>query len=183
MIENTKGVDFYNVQYNTRFLNSAIENSQAKSNLNPRTAAFDVMVKRKKLSIIEDDDDEDDLTTLMRNQVHEALSLPLDVVWGSQASAVFDTLAGDFMKPVIKFVEDVLNNTSVKVNVYSGQLDLICATPGTVQWVNKMEWYGSNGYKNSARNGIGVNNILEGYSRKYGNFSMYWVSQNEMNYS
>lgn len=137
------------------------------------------MVKRKRLNA-DDENDEDDpdskLTRLMRGAVHEALNLPEKVVWGSQAGAVFDTLAGDFMKPVVKTVEEVLNSTTVKVVVYSGQLDLICATPGTVEWVNNMKWYGDKEYANAPRDGIGVNNILEGYSRQYGNFSMYWVS-------
>jgi serine carboxypeptidase 1 len=148
--------------------------------LSPRTAAFDVMVKRKRLSAVDDENDDEDgdrkLTRLMRGEVHEALNLPENVVWGSQAGAVFDTLAGDFMKPVVETVETVLNSTTVKVVVYNGQLDLICATPGTVEWVNNMKWYGAKDYANAPRDGIGVNNILEGYSRRYGNFSMYWVS-------
>lgn len=59
--------------------------------------------------------------------------------------------------------------------MYSGQLDLICATPGTVQWINHMNWYGKDEYKEAVRDGIGVNNILEGYQRHHDNFSMYWV--------
>lgn len=112
----------------------------------------------------------------MRGEVHQALDLPKNVVWGSQAGAVFDTLAADFMKPVVETVEEVLNNTTLKVVVYNGQLDLICATPGTVEWVNNMKWYGSKDYAAASRDGIGVNSMLEGYSRRYGNFSMYWVS-------
>jgi serine carboxypeptidase 1 len=137
------------------------------------------MVKRRRLNADDENDDEDGdtkLTRLMRGAVHDALNLPKNVVWGSQAGAVFDTLAADFMKPVVELVETLLNSTTVKVVVYSGQLDLICATPGTIEWVNRMKWYGAKDYANAPRNGIGVNNILEGYSRQYGNFSMYWVS-------
>lgn len=180
VIQNTGGVDFYNVQYNTRYQSSDDSNARVKQfQLNPRMAAFDVMVKRKRLNADDVNEDEDDmnLTTLMRGLVHEALDLPKNVVWGSQSGAVFDTLAGDFMKPVVEIVEEVLNISTIKVVVYSGQLDLICATPGTVQWVNNMTWFGSNEYKNSERKIIGVNNILEGYSRQYGNFSMYWVRE------
>jgi serine carboxypeptidase 1 len=135
------------------------------------------MVKRKRLSADESDEEDADskLTRLMRGDVHKALSLPDNVIWGSQAGAVFDTLAGDFMKPVVETVAEVLNGTTVKVVVYSGQLDLICATPGTVEWINNMKWYGAKEYANAPRDGIGVNNILEGYSRQYDRFSMYWV--------
>jgi len=180
LIENTGGVDFYNVQYNTEYPNSEDRfSARVKNfNLNPRNAAFDVLVKRKKLNFDNEHEDENDynLTTVM-GMVHEALSLPAHVQWGSQADAVFDTLAGDFMKPVINIVEEVLNNTSIKVVVYSGQLDLICATPGTVQWISTMSWYGSSEYKNARRNGIGIQNVLEGYSRQFGNFSMYWINK------
>lgn len=176
LLQHTLGVDFYNVQYNTPHRNT--DNNEARhSELSPRATAFDIMVNRKRLNT--DDENEDDeldkLTRLMRGPVHEALDLPNSVVWGSQAGAVFDTLAGDFMKPVVEIVEEVLNSTTVKVVVYSGQLDLICATPGTVAWVNNMKWQGSNDYKSARRDGIGVNNVLEGYSRRHGNFSMYWV--------
>lgn len=178
VIENTGGVDFYNVQYNTRYRNSDESSARAKLfQLNPRMAAFDMMVNRKRFSfdVENEDEDDNDLESLMRGEVHKALNLPETVIWGSQSTAVFDTLAGDFMKPVVEYVEKVLNNSTLKVVVYSGQLDLICATPGTVQWVNNMTWYGSLGYKNARRNGIGVNNVLEGYIREYDNFSMYWV--------
>lgn len=182
LLQHTLGVDFYNVLYDTSYSNSDIEEARLVE-LSPRATAFDIMVNRKRLNTDaenEDDDDDDDesgdkLTTLMRGSVHEALELSDTVIWGSQAGAVFDTLAGDFMKPVVEIVEEVLNSTTVKVVVYSGQLDLICATPGTVEWVNNMKWQGSDDYKSASRDGIGVNNVLEGYSRIQGNFSMYWV--------
>lgn len=175
LLQYNKGVDFYNVLYDTDFRSS---DTKAKYLLlSPRTVAFDMMVKRKRLNAVDesDDDEPDKLTALMRGPVHLALALPSNVVWGSQSGAVFDTLAGDFMKPVVAMVEEVLNNTTVKVVVYSGQLDLICATPGTVQWVNNMKWAGGDEYAKSPRDGIGINNILEGYHRGHGNFSMYWV--------
>lgn len=179
LLQHTRGVDFYNVLFDTPYRNSDVSDVEAKRfELNPRAAAFDILVKRKRLNTVDENEDEESdnkLTRLMRGSVHSALDLPDSVVWGSQAGAVFDTLAGDFMKPVVKIVEELLNSTSVKVVVYSGQLDLICATPGTVEWVNNMKWQGSDGYKNARRDGIGVNNVLEGYSRKQGNFSMYWV--------
>jgi Serine carboxypeptidase len=122
------------------------------------------------------DDEELSLNEMMRNRVHPALKLPENVRFGSQSGAVFDTLAGDFMKPVVDVVAKVLNETSVKVVVYSGQLDLICSTPGTVEWINAMNWYGKKQYARAPRRDIRVNRVLEGYVRQYGNFSMYWVS-------
>lgn len=183
LIQETRGIDFYNVLIDISYRNTGSGSSLSKrfEFLNPRDTAFDVMVERKKLNDVDGDDDEeeetDPLRRLMRGAVHEALGLPANVKWGSQSGAVFDTLAGDFMKPVVSVVEDMLNNSTVKVVVYSGQLDLICATPGTVKWVNNMNWYGSEQYKKAARDGIGVNGILEGYVRSFDNFSMYWINR------
>lgn len=182
LIREAINVDFYNILFKKRFV-STESAAQRLDGSSPRNIAFDVMVKRKswsgrhKSADADDDDDveEDKLTRLMRGDVHTALNLPENVKWQSQAGAVFDTLAGDFMKPVVEVVEGVLNSTSVKVVVYSGQLDLICATPGTVQWINNMKWDGIEAYKNSVRDGLSANNILEGYVRRHGNFSMYWV--------
>lgn len=163
--------------------------------INPRKAVYDLNVLRKRTNGIDgvldfeedekvDDDDVEEydadakLQALMRGAVADVLNIPKNVSWGSQSGAVFDTLAGDFMKPVTDIVELLLNTTTVQVIVYNGQLDLICATPGTVEWVNRIKWAGSKGYLEAPRNGFGVNNVLEGYVRSYGNFSMYWVKLN-----
>ncbi|KAJ8937820.1 hypothetical protein NQ318_003724 [Aromia moschata] len=74
------------------------------------------------------DEVDDKIATLMNGAVKEALGITQ--VWGSNNN-VFDTLAGDFMKPVTNIVEELLNTTDIKVAVYNGQLDLIVDTPGT----------------------------------------------------
>lgn len=61
--------------------------------------------------------------------------------------------------------------------VITGQLDLIVATPGTINWVDRLHWKGLDGYKSAKRNGVGVNNILEGYQKRYDKFSVYWVNR------
>lgn len=146
--------------------------------LDPRSAAYDIMVKRKRMLKLDESKEDPDakLEKLMQGPVHRALGINDSVVWGSQGRLVFKTLSGDFMKPVVNLVEEVLNNTTLKVVVYNGQLDLICATPGTVKWINKMTWKGSLDYKQASRSGIGVDGNLEGYKRHFGNFSMYWAS-------
>lgn len=47
----------------------------------------------------------DPLDDIMTGVVSEALNIPEHVVWGSQSSITFDTLAGDFMKPTIDYGE------------------------------------------------------------------------------
>jgi hypothetical protein len=71
----------------------------------------------------------DPLSTLMNGRIKEMLRIiPHNVVWGGQSQLVFNALEEDFMKPVIQVVENLLNNTPVEVNVYSGQLDMIVDT-------------------------------------------------------
>lgn len=176
LADETKGVDFYNVltkiPYSTSSLNA--------KKFSPRQSAFDLLVLRSRIPKIEHDendvdDEERNLSDLMNTDVHQALGLDNNVKWGSQSGIVFDTLSGDFMKPVVDVVAEVLTNTTIKVIVYSGQLDLICSTPGTVEWVNNMEWYGREGYMKAPRQALSANNYLEGYKRSYDRFTMYWV--------
>lgn len=46
-----------------------------------------------------------------------------------QAEEVFSNMAGDFMKPVVDVVDQLLS-AGVNVTVYNGQLDLIVDTMG-----------------------------------------------------
>ena len=81
------------------------------------------------------------------------------------------------MIPVTDVVELLLNNTTVEVVVITGQLDLFVATPGTVMWVDRLKFPEKAEYVKSARLGIGVNGILEGYYKTAGRFSMFWVNR------
>lgn len=49
-----------------------------------------------------------------------------------QSEEVFSSMAGDFMKPVIDIVDELLA-AGVNVTVYNGQLDLIVDTMGKMQ--------------------------------------------------
>lgn len=81
------------------------------------------------------------------------------------------------LSPNLILVEKLLNETSVQVNIISGQLDLIVATPGTVKWVKKMHWHGAKEYKEAKREAIAIDNILEGYYKTQGNFTFYWINR------
>jgi serine carboxypeptidase 1 len=54
-------------------------------------------------------------------------------------------------------------------------MDLICPTPGTVEWINNLKWDGKEGYSTAKRTGIYVDGALEGYKKHYEKLSMYWV--------
>ncbi|XP_055536684.1 retinoid-inducible serine carboxypeptidase-like isoform X2 [Wyeomyia smithii] len=119
--------------------------------------------------------EKDHLEGLMRGPVSTALEIPDQVSWGVQKTIVFNALADDFMKPAAESVELLLNDTSLEVISYTGQLDLIVSTPGTVRWVENLRWSGKNGYLQAPRLGIWVSGFLEGYTKSYGKLSIYWI--------
>ncbi|KAG9434537.1 retinoid-inducible serine carboxypeptidase [Apis mellifera carnica] len=115
------------------------------------------------------------LTRLMNGPVKEALQL--SIVHSAQSNMVFTKLQEDFMKPVINIVEELLSETDLKVAVITGHMDLIVDTPGTLNWVEKMNWKNANLWHYSPRYPIVVQEIIEGYEKSYGNFAMYWVNR------
>nr|XP_015839909.1 PREDICTED: uncharacterized protein LOC664192 [Tribolium castaneum] len=150
----TAGIDFYNI-------------------LKKITASW--VKKEKALPGLKDDDVDTKIAILMNNDVKKALGLEVD--WGFQAGAVFDALYEDFMKPVTNIVERLLNETDVRVAVYNGQLDLIVDTPGTTQWVDKLQFPGSDEWKTASKLAIKVDKIVEGYYKNLGNLTMFWVDR------
>ncbi|KAB0800565.1 hypothetical protein PPYR_06305 [Photinus pyralis] len=112
---------------------------------------------------------------LMKGEVKEALKL--NVTWGQMRGALFNALKEDFMKPVVDIVAKVLDETNLKVQVVSGQLDLIVDTLGTVVWVDNMKWSRSREWSTVPRTVLSVNGVNEGYQKKLGNFALYWVNR------
>ncbi|EPY83540.1 retinoid-inducible serine carboxypeptidase [Camelus ferus] len=56
-----------------------------------------------------------------------------------QSTSVFQNMEGDFMKPVVSIVDELLE-AGVNVTVYNGQLDLIVDTMGQEAWLRKLKW-------------------------------------------
>lgn len=80
---------------------------------------------------------------LMNGPVRALLKIiPDNVTWGGQSGAVFSAQSGDFMRPVVDSVDALLKDGRVNVTVYQGQLDLICLTAGTQEWMNELTWSG-----------------------------------------
>ncbi|PWZ39375.1 hypothetical protein Zm00014a_043835 [Zea mays] len=114
--------------------------------------------------------------------------------WGEQSDDVFDALAGDFMKPRIQEVDQLLK-LGVNVTVYSGQIvltslsfslslsllqvDLIWATKGTMDWVQKLKLDGLNSFLSSPRTPIYCNKEgqsgTQAFVKSYKNLNFYWI--------
>lgn len=167
IVEQTLGIDFYNVLFKQDFISTQ-----------SRLAMFAKDMKQATLESalrLATEDRDQMLEDLMRGPVAEKLQLPPESVFNSMGGSVFQSMAGDFMKPALHVIELLLNNTSLDVAVITGQLDLIVATPGNVVWVEKLQWDGRNEYLQSPRGGIGPHGLLEGYQKSYGKLYMYWA--------
>ncbi|XP_075153122.1 retinoid-inducible serine carboxypeptidase-like [Haematobia irritans] len=169
LLRESKGVDFYNIEKPTRgdaYTRMLLRNNNYMERLYRTLVRFDIDEDRDKM-----------LDDLMRGPVSEALEIPSNIKWGSQSSSTFSRLMGDFMKPVIHVVNELLDKTDLDVAVFSGQLDLICATPGTVNWIEKMRWSYRDEYLNAPRLGISVDRVLEGYEKSARKFTMFWINR------
>ncbi|KAL0418267.1 UNVERIFIED_CONTAM: Serine carboxypeptidase-like 51 [Sesamum radiatum] len=118
-----------------------------------------------------------DLDSLMNGEIKKKLKIiPDDVQWGGQSDLVFTALEGDFMKPRIDEVDELLAR-GVNVTVYNGQLDVICSTKGTEAWVEKLKWDGLKSFLSMDRTPIycGDSKITKGFTKSYRNFHFYWI--------
>jgi len=101
-------------------------------------------------------------------------TIPNSVIWGGQSNAVFDYLYVDFMQSVVSTVDELIS-AGLSVTIYSGNLDLICCTMGTVQWMNRLQWSGIQQLLNSERVPITVNAIVTGFKQSYQNVTFYTI--------
>ncbi|XP_043703192.1 serine carboxypeptidase-like 51 [Telopea speciosissima] len=119
-----------------------------------------------------------DIDSFMNGIIKEKLKIiPDSVKWGTQSGLVFSTLAGDFMKPRINEVAELLAK-GVNVTVYNGQVDLICATKGTESWVEKLKWEGLQGFLSLDRTPLYCGNdqiTTKGFTKSYKNLHFYWI--------
>ncbi|KAJ4445349.1 hypothetical protein ANN_07154 [Periplaneta americana] len=151
----TDGIDFYNIL--------------TKVGGSRRFFSMKDIVKKHQLR------DDASLDRLMNGIVKETLGIPAQVEWGGQSGYVFNYLYGDFMKSVTNIVEQLLDETDLTVCVFTGQLDLIVDTPGTLDWTERLQWTGSQQWLGAQRNSLVVNGYIEGYKKVYGNLHFYWL--------
>ncbi|XP_004684459.2 PREDICTED: retinoid-inducible serine carboxypeptidase [Condylura cristata] len=127
--QNTDGVNFYNI------LTKDTPMSAMKSSLE-FTQSHLVHLCQRHIRRLH----RDTLSQLMNGPIRKKLKIiPEDCSWGAQATSVFVNMQGDFMKPVINIVDELLE-AGVNVTVYNGQLDLIVDTMGQEAWVRKLKW-------------------------------------------
>ncbi|KAJ0087694.1 hypothetical protein Patl1_32291 [Pistacia atlantica] len=138
----------------------------------------------KKLSTA-DDEEPVDLDSLMNGPIKKKLKIiPEHVLWKEEELLVFPPMIGDFMKPRIKQVEELLAK-GINVTIYNGQLDVICSTKGAEAWVQKLNklvlllqvgWPGR--FFSLKRFPLYCGNdesITKGFVTSYKNLFFYWI--------
>lgn len=117
----------------------------------------------------------DPLTIYMNGPNREYLGIiPEDVIWGAQSNKVFDYLSADFMQSVTSVVDELISS-GISVNIYSGNLDLICCTIGTVRWINRLKWKDLSKFWASERTTFEVDGIIVGFKQTYDNVAFYTI--------
>ncbi|KAJ7981081.1 Carboxypeptidase [Quillaja saponaria] len=117
------------------------------------------------------------LGSLLNGVIKKKLKIiPDNVTWGGQSQFVSKNLEGDFMKPRINEVDELLAK-GVNVTVYNGQVDLICATKGTEAWVEKLKWEGLQSFLTKDRTPLycGSDKTTQGFYKAYKNLHFYWI--------
>uniref|UniRef100_A0A2P2KR09 Serine carboxypeptidase-like 51 n=1 Tax=Rhizophora mucronata TaxID=61149 RepID=A0A2P2KR09_RHIMU len=118
-----------------------------------------------------------DTYSLMNGVIKRKLGIiPVNVTWGGQSGYVFDELAGDFMRPRINEVDELLEK-GINITVYNGQLDVICATKGTEAWIEKLKWKELQNFSSASRVPLycGAHKVTKGFSKSFKNLNFYWI--------
>ncbi|KAJ8667664.1 hypothetical protein QAD02_009327 [Eretmocerus hayati] len=186
--EVTHGINFYNILTKIR-IKAKREfkklNFEARKNYSELYNQVKNQFKGNSLKIGHDavalpasgdfDDDDTVLKILMNNEVKKALNISRH--WDISNEDVSNALAGDFMKPVTHIVEELLNKTNLRIVIYSGQLDLVVDTPGTVEWVQRLNWKYAKEWDRSIRYPLVINGTIEGFYKSHKNLDFYWVNR------
>jgi len=115
----------------------------------------------------------DPLPPLMNGPIRQKLGIiPTNVTWGGQSNDVFTSLRVAFMQPYIDRVDSLLSK-GVNVTVYSGNLDLICCTTGTMAWMAKLKWSDYPNFLSSTRNPVSVNGQVVAFYKHFKNLALW----------
>ncbi|KAF6214645.1 hypothetical protein GE061_009388 [Apolygus lucorum] len=100
----------------------------------------------------------------VRRHIHVGNSIFVD-----QSDTVYRHLLPDFFISTMSKLEALMDD--YKVLLYSGQLDIICAYPLTMNYVRKLKWKGAKDYSEAVRQIWYVGSDVAGYSKSAGNFT------------
>ncbi|XP_063071675.1 retinoid-inducible serine carboxypeptidase [Engraulis encrasicolus] len=169
--QNTNGVNFYNILGQE----SDDDDSAVKSTLKSTGQEnYLTSLMRRHIKPLHSET----LGQLMNGKIRKKLRvIPRNVTWGGQAEDVFASMSGDFMKPVIDVVDELLD-AGVNVTVYNGQLDLIVDTIGQENWVKDLKWPGIEHFSKMKWTPLDdpeSPGVTGAFVKNYKNFAFYWI--------
>lgn len=173
---NSNSVDFYNFLLDSGSDPVSLTTAAAELSQKNAMKSYSRYISSQRSSL--PGDGVGDLDSIMNGVIKRKLKIiPANFSWGEQSSNVFNQLAGDFMRPRINEVDELLAK-GVNVTIYSGQLDLICSTKGTEAWVDKLKWEGLNGYLSMNRTPLlcgEERQLTKGFTKSYKNLNFFWI--------
>ncbi|KAJ8730911.1 hypothetical protein PYW08_002324 [Mythimna loreyi] len=117
-----------------------------------------------------------DYLDIMNTEVAKALGIS-NPTYDSGREDVIKAFKSSFMTPATEKVEYLLQNTSISVAIYNGNLDAVSNTPGQLEWVENLKWDGmQNNFLSAPRASIVVNRLVEGYYRNGTRLQFFWVN-------
>ena len=118
------------------------------------------------------------LADFMNGPIRKKLGIiPDHIMWGAQSADVFKYQSIDFMKPVVSYVDKLLQY-GLKVVVFQGQLDMICDTPGAELWMKRLQWSGLPMFLASSRKALylpGDEGNTQAFLKSYNNLYLYYI--------
>lgn len=165
----TDGVNFYNILTKESLMSGSADKNVAKFNSPYVGRLFQRHVQPLHTDILD---------KLMNGPIRAKLKIiPDSVLWGGQAAQVFENMAGDFMKPVVDLVDELLS-AGVNVTVYNGQLDLIVDTVGQDTWVKQLKWKKLDQFRNLRWKALHLDaKETAAFYKVWENFSFYWIQR------
>ena len=115
-----------------------------------------------------------DINSFMNGPISEKLGIiPDDKKWNSE----FCFYQKDQNHPVWHLLDEVLKTSDIEVIIYSGQLDWICNTAGTLRWMQKLTWEGKKEFDQAERKLLTnpETDAAEMFVKSSGRLKMYWV--------
>lgn len=178
IIRNSNAVDFYNFLLDSGMDPVSMAATEVSDGIELNKYAKYLKKYSRYLSFLRSPGgDGGDLDSLMNGAIKKKLKIiPSNISWGGQSDSVFSSLSGDFMKPRINEVDELLAK-GVNVTIYNGQVDVICATKGTEAWVEKLKWGGLQSFLSKERTPLycGEDKVTRGFSRSHQNLHFYWI--------
>ncbi|XP_065857336.1 serine carboxypeptidase-like 51 [Euphorbia lathyris] len=138
VLEYSNDVDFYNFMLDSE--NDPVEGSStegSKGRFGNRYSKY--LISKYYSTSSATPGGSNDLYDFMNGPIKQKLNIiPENITWGGQGDLVFSAMIGDFMKPRIQEVDDLLAK-GTKVFIYNGQVDLICSTKGAESWMGRLK--------------------------------------------